>query len=149
MWYKCNLRVLSSYLLLTGKRGGVRPPPAPTALKSPHQQSQGASRRSGILDVAKTGRRLSECSHLGGCHRHVNLLSVEHERPNDSHGNRDVPAHDLAVCAKDALVVVALPHPHRHTSRDTRRQTSQWIHHRTQLQGFASRSSLRKTTGHS
>lgn len=55
-------------------------------------------------------------SHLGGSHGHVHLLSVEHERPDDPNGNRDVTAHDLAVGSEDALVVVALQHqPHPRT----------------------------------
>lgn len=47
-------------------------------------------------------------SHLGGGHRHVNLLPVQRERANDPHGNRDVPTNDLAVRTEDALIVVAL-----------------------------------------
>lgn len=64
-------------------------------------------------------------SHLGGGHRHVNLLPVQRERANDPHGNRDVPTNDLAVRTEDALIVVALLNYATHDTTQRSRKNTQ------------------------
>lgn len=83
-------------------------------------------------------------TNLGRCHGHEDVLPVKHKRADNAHWDRHEAAHDLAVRAEDALVVVTLSSQDfnrtvqkviRAVDTQTRGHTSALVHNKHYVKG--------------